>query len=256
MTKRRIVATLVAAASIQLGLAVMLAGIAEAAEIKVITTGSFKEALGDLGPAFEKSSGHKVTPILAGTDDTIRRLSAGETLDIVIAPAPSIDDLIRRGLLLADSRIDVAKSGIGVAARAGAPRIDISTGEALKKALLGAKSIVLSAGVSGIYLTGLFRKWDIADELKPKITTLPGAPPVVAAMVRGEADLGFLQVAELLPVKGIEFLGPLPADIQEMTAITAALSKTAGSADAAKALLKFLTSPDAASAKKKTGLAP
>jgi molybdate transport system substrate-binding protein len=251
MTKRTIIAT-----SIQLALSAMLAGIAQAAEIKVITTGSFKEALGELAPVFEKSSGHKVTPILAGTDDTIRRLSASETLDIVIAPAPSIDDLIRRELLLADSRIDVARSGIGVAARAGAPRIDISSAEAVKNALLGAKSIVLSAGVSGVYLTGLFRKWGIADELKPKITTLPGAPPVVAAMVRGEAEIGFLQVAELLPVKGIEFLGALPTDIQEMTAITAALSKTAGSADAAKALLKFLTSPDAAPAKKKTGLDP
>jgi molybdate transport system substrate-binding protein len=251
MTKRTIIAT-----SLQLWLSVMLAGIVQAAEIKVITTGSFKEALGDLAPAFEKSSGHKVVAILAGTDDTIRRLGAGETLDIVIAPAPSIDDLIRRGLLLADSRVDVARSGIGVAARAGTPRIDVSSGEALKTALLRAKSIVLSAGVSGVYLTGLFRKWGIADQLKPKITTLSGAPPVVAAMVRGEAEIGFLQVAELLPVKGIEFLGPLPADIQEMTAITAALSKTAGSADAAKALLKFLTSPDAASAKKKTGLEP
>jgi molybdate transport system substrate-binding protein len=253
MTKRTAVGSL-----IRLGAAsaAMLAGIANAAEIKVISTGSFKEAFVELAPAFEKSSGHRVVAIWAGTDDIIRRLGAGEPLDIVIAPAPWIDDLIKRGLLVADSRVDVAKSGIGVAVRAGAPRIDIGSGEALKKALLGAKSIVLSSGVSGVYLTGLFRKWGIAEQVNSKVITLPGSGPVADALARGEAEIGFLQVSELLPVKGIEFLGPLPADIQEITAITAGLSKATGARDAAKALVEFLTSPEAAPAKKKTGLAP
>jgi molybdate transport system substrate-binding protein len=253
MTKRTIVGSLtrLCAAS-----AAMLAGIANAAEIKVISTGSFKEALGELAPTFEKSSGHKVVAISAGTGEIIERLSAGETLDIVIAPAPSIDDLIRQGLLVAGSRADVAKSGIGVAVRAGATRVDISSGEGLKKALLAARSIGLSSGVSGVYLTGLFQKWGIADQVKSKIITLPGAPPVADAVVRGEAEIGFLQVSEWLPVKGIEFLGPLPADIQEITAISAGLNKAAGAPDAAKALVKFLMSPEAAPAKRKTGLEP
>jgi molybdate transport system substrate-binding protein len=253
MTKRAIAGALtkLGAAS-----AVMLASFANAAEINVIGTGSFKEAFGDLAPAFERSSGHKVVATWAGTNDIIARLGAGETLDIVIAPAPSIDDLVKRGLLVADSRVDLAKSGIGVAVAAGAPRIDIGSGEALKKALLGAKSIILSSGVSGVYLTGLFRKWGIADQVKSKIITLPGSGPVAEAMVRGEAEIGFLQVSELLPVKGIEFLGPLPADIQEMTAISAGLGKAAGAPDAAKALVRFLTSPEAAPAKKKSGLEP
>jgi molybdate transport system substrate-binding protein len=255
MTKRALVGFLG-----RLGVAstMMLAGIASAAaaEIKVFSTGAFKEALGVLAPTFEKSSGHTVVAIPGSTDEIIKRLSAGETLDIVIAPVPLIDQMVQRGVLIPDSRVDVAKSGIGVAARMGTPRIDISTSEAFKKALLEAKSIVLSAGVSGIYLNGLFRKWGIADQIRSKSITLPGAVPVADALVRGESEIGFLQVSELLPVKGIQFLGPLPADIQEMTVVTAALSKTAVAADAAKTFVKFLKSPEALLVVTKTGLEP
>ncbi len=252
MTKQRIVGVLTV-----LGFAgAMLAATADAAEIKVISTGSFKAAFGELAPAFEKSSGHEVTAIWAGTDDIIRRLGAGETLDIVIAPAPWIDDLIKRGWLVAGSRVDVAKSGIGVAMHAGAPRIDIGSADALKGALLQAKSIALSTGVSGIYLAGLFAKWGITDRLEPKIKWLPGSGPVADAMARGEAEIGFLQVSEWLGVEGVAFLGPLPADIQEITAISAGLNKAAGAPDAARALVKFLTSPEAAPAKHRTGLEP
>jgi molybdate transport system substrate-binding protein len=252
MTKQRIVGALTV-----LGFAgAMLAATADAAEIKVISTGSFKAAFGELAPVFEKSSGHEVTAIWAGTDEIIRRLGAGETLDIVIAPAPWIDDLIKRGWLVAGSRVDVAKSGIGVAVHAGAPRIDIDSPDALKSALLGAKSIALSTGVSGIYLAGLFAKWGISDRLEPKIKRLPGSGPVADAMARGEAEIGFLQVSEWLGVEGVAFLGPLPADIQEITAISAGVNKAARAPDAARALVKFLTSPEAAPAKRKTGLEP
>jgi len=253
MTRRAVVCAFIGLA---VATAPLLAGIAGAAEIKVISTGSFKEVLGEIAPAFEKSTGHKVAAVFAGTDDIVRRLGAGENLDIVIAPAVWIDDLIKRGLVVGDSRADVARSGIGAATRAGAPRIDIGSSNGLKNGLLGAKSIVLSAGVSGIYLNGLFQKWDVAGELKPKITTLPGSIQVADALVRGEAEVGFLQVSELLSVKGITFLGPLPADIQEMTAITAGLGKAAGAPEAARALVKFLMSPQTAPAKRKTGLEP
>jgi len=229
---------------------------ANAAEIKVISTGAFKPALGELAPAFEKSSGHKVAAIWAGTDEIIRRLGAGETLDIVIAPAPWIDDLTKRGLLVAGSRVDVAKSGIGVAVPAAAPPIDIGSGDALRSALLGAKSIALSTGVSGIYLTALFAKWEIGDRIGSKIIRLPGAGPVADAMAHGEAEIGFLQVSELLGVEGVTLLGPLPADIQETTAISAGLAKAASAGEAAAALVKFLASPATAPVKRKTGLEP
>jgi molybdate transport system substrate-binding protein len=255
MTKR-----MIAGFSIGLGVAgaIMLAGIASAAaaEIKVFSTGAFKEALGALAPTFEKSSGHTVVAIPGNTEEIIKRLSAGETLDIVIAPVPLIDQMMQRGVLIPESRVDVAKSGIGVAARMGTPRIDISSGDAFKKALLEAKSIVLSAGVSGVYLNGLFRKWGIAEQIRSKSITLPGAVPVADALVRGDFEIGFLQVSELLPVKGIQFVGPLPADIQEMTPITAALSKTMSAEDAAKAFVKFLKSPAASLVVRKTGLEP
>ena len=140
-----------------------------------------------------------------------------------MAPAPVIDALTARGLLSPGSRADVARSGIGIAARLGAPRIDISSAEALRNAVLTVPSMVLSAGVSGVYLNGLFRKWGIAEQLKAKTVTLPGSGPVAEAIARGRADIGFLQVSEWLAVKNIMFLGPLPAEIQEMTAITAGL---------------------------------
>ena len=225
MTRRPIVGAVI-------GLAVastaMLAGIASAAEITAISTGSFKEVLGELGPAFEKSTGHKVTAAFAGTDEIVRRLGAGEPLDIVIAPAIWIDDLIKRGLVVADSRADVARSGIGAATRAGAPRIDLGSADGLKKGLLAAKSIVLSAGVSGIYLNRLFQKWGVAGEFEPKITTLPGSDRSGRrAGARRGRDRLLAGVRTVAPVKGITFLGPLPADVQEMTAITAGLGKAA-----------------------------
>jgi molybdate transport system substrate-binding protein len=229
---------------------------AAADQISVATTGAFREAIGELAPAFERASGHIVSVSFAGTDDIVRRLAAGETLDLVIAPAPVIDALTARGLLSPGSRADVARSGIGIAARLGAPRIDISSAEALRNAVLTVPSMVLSAGVSGVYLNGLFRKWGIAEQLKAKTVTLPGSGPVAEAIARGQADIGFLQVSEWLAVKDIVFLGPLPAEIQEMTAITAGLGRASAAADVARAFLRFLLSPEAAGAKTRSGLEP
>jgi molybdate transport system substrate-binding protein len=229
---------------------------ARSAEIKVISTGSFRGALTELAPAFEKSHGDKIAMLWAGTDEIVRRLAAGETLDIVIAPAPWIDDLIGRGWLATGSRVDLADSGIGVAIKAGMPVIDIRTTEALRSALREAPTIMLSNGVSGIYLTALFKKWGLAEELEPKIVRLPGSREVADAMVRGEADIAFLQTAEWLEVKGVTFVGPLPADIQEMTAISAGLNRMSAALEAARALLEFLASSAAGPAKTKTGLTP
>jgi molybdate transport system substrate-binding protein len=229
---------------------------ARSAEIKVISTGSFRGALTELAPAFEASRGDKITMLWTGTDEIARRLAAGETLDIVIAPAPWIDDLTGRGWLVPGSRVDLADSDIGVAIKAGLPAIDIGSTEALRGALRKARAIMLSNGVSGIYLTALFKKWGLAEELDLKIVRLPGSREVADAMVRGEADIAFLQVAEWLEVKGVTFVGPLPADIQEMTAISAGLNKKAAAPDAARALIGFLAAPAAGPAKTKSGLTP
>lgn len=238
--------------------AVMVIGTttAHAAEIKVIASAAVKNVVLDLIPAFEKSSGHKVTTIWAGTEAITKRISGGEMVDIVLIAAPNIDKLISEGRLVAGSRADVAKSGIGVAVRAGLPKPDISSGEAVKKAVLAAKSVAYSSGPSGFYLADLFKKMGIADQIKDKVKQTPSGVQVGEVVARGEADLGFQQVSELLHLKGIHYLGPLPADIQHITVFSAGLHTAATAPDAAKQLVKFLTAPEAGAIIRKTGMEP
>ena len=229
---------------------------AHAAEIKVIAANAVKEAYLDLVRSFEKSSGHKVTTIWAGTESITKRISGGEVVDIVIIAAPNIDKLILEGKLVAGSRADVAKSGVGVAVRAGLPKPDVSSSEAVKKAVLAAKSVAYSSGPSGFYIADLFKKMGIADQIKEKVKQTPSGVQVGELVARGEADLGFQQVGELLHMKGIDYLGPLPADIQQITVYSAGLHAAATAPDAAKALVKFLTAPEAAPIITKTGMEP
>jgi molybdate transport system substrate-binding protein len=229
---------------------------AHAAEIKVIASVAVKQVVLDLIPAFEGSSGHKVTTIWAGTEAITRRISGGEVTDIVLIAAPNIDRLVSEGRLVAGSRADVAKSGIGVAVRAGMAKPDISSGEAVKKAVLAAKSVAYSSGPSGFYLADLFKKMGIADQIKEKVKQTPSGVQVGEVVARGEADLGFQQVSELLHLKGIHYVGPLPADIQHITVFSAGLHTAAPAPDAAKALVKFLTAPEAGPIIRKTGMEP
>ena len=229
---------------------------AHAAEIKMIASAAVKEAVIELIPAFEKASGHKVTMIWAGTEAVSKRISGGEVADIVLIAAPNIDKLIAEGKLAAGSRVDVAKSGIGVAVRAGLPKPDVSSGEAIKNAVLAAKSVAYSSGPSGFYLADLFKRMGIADQIKDKVKQTPSGIQVGEVVARGEADLGFQQVSELLHVKGIQYLGPLPADIQHTTVFSAGLHAAAPAPAAAKALTKFLTAPEAAPVIKRSGMEP
>jgi molybdate transport system substrate-binding protein len=170
--------------------------------------------------------------------------------------APSIDEHIKDGKVMPGSRVDLAKSGVGVAVKAGAPKPDISTTEALKKALLAAKSIGYSTGPSGVYMIGLFQRLGIADEVKPKLKQTPTGVFVGSIIASGEAEIGFQQVSELSHFAGIDFIGPLPADIQRFTTFASGIMAGAKEADAAKALVKFITSPTAAAAYKKRGMEP
>jgi molybdate transport system substrate-binding protein len=231
-------------------------GIAGAAEIKVIGSPGTREPYTLLVPDFEKATGHKVVTTWGGVTEVARRVADGETADLVMLPAAQIDDLIRLGKLMTDSRIDVATSGIGVAVRAGAPKIEIGSSEGIKKALLGAKTIAYSAGPSGIHIARVIERWGLADRLRAKIVPPQPNTPIGEMVARGDADIGFQQVSELLPVKGIDYLGPLPADIQEITTFSAAVHKAAAAPDAARALLKYLTAPAAAPIIRKTGMEP
>jgi len=239
--------------------AVALAGLsraADAAEIKMLASNAVKEAYLHLVPQFETATGHTVKIDWLGTNDIIRRIGAGEVTDIAIAPSYVVDDLIKEEKLAAGSRVDVARSMIGVAIRPGAPKPDLTSGETLKQSLLASKSIVISSGPSGVYLTRKFQEMGIADELKGRLKQLPPGGSSGQALARGEGDLGFTQVSEFLAIKGIEYVGPLPADIQQETIFSAGLHRNAPQAEAAKALLRFLAGASAAPVLKSAGLQP
>jgi molybdate transport system substrate-binding protein len=234
----------------------LLSQTVRAAEIKVLASGAIKEAYLELIPQFEKASEHKVATTWAGTVDIKKRMAAGEVFDLVVVASPELDAFIKEGKLVPGSRADLVRSGVGVAVRAGAPKPDISSGEALKKALLAAKSIGYSTGPSGVYLASLFERMGIADQIKPKLKQTQPGVLVGSIIANGEAEIGFQQVSELIHVPGIDFLGPLPADVQKITVFSAGIHSAAKEPDPAKALVKFLTAPAAAPVFKKHGLEP
>lgn len=234
----------------------MLAGFANAAEISVLSTAGPKEAYIELVPQFEKATEHKVATTWAGTLDVQKRMAAGEVFDLVISSGTAIDEFIKQGKLVQGSRVDLAKSGVGIAVKKGAPKPDVSTTDALKRALLSAKSIGYSTGPSGVYLAGLFQRLGIADDIKSKLKQTPSGVMVGSLIASGEAEIGFQQVSELVHYAGIDYIGPLPADIQLTTVFSSGIHSGAKAPDAAKALVKFLTSPQAAPVYKKGGMEP
>ena len=231
-------------------------GMTQAADINVLASNALKEAYLELVPGFEKATEHKVATTWAGTNDIKKRMAAGETYDLVIMAGPALDELVKQGKIVPGSRVDLAKSGVGVAVRAAAPKPDISSGDALKRALLAAKSIAYSSGSSGVYMEGLFRRLGIADEIKPKLKQTQPGNPVGEVIARGEAEIGFQQVSELLPIAGIDYIGPLPPDIQHITVFSGGIHTGAKQPDAAKALVKFITAPAAVPVIKKKGMEP
>ena len=226
-----------------------------AAEIHVMSSAAMKAAYLELAPAFERATGNKVVTKWIPGVDLLQRVKDGETCDLVIMQASSIDELIRLGRLAHGSRIDLAKSGVGMAVRAGARRPDIGSGEAVKRALLAAKSLAYSTGPSGVYILRLFEHLGIAAELKPKSRQVKGEP-VGAVVARGEAELGFQQVSELLPVPGIDVIGPLPPEIQHVTVFAAGVHIGAKEPAAATALARFIAAPAASAVIRKTGMEP
>ena len=236
--------------------ALLLPGVAGAVEIKVLSTQATEEAYRELVPQFEKASGHKVTTIFTGTLDVQKRIAAGETYDLIIMAGPAIDDFIKAGKIVAGSRVDIARSGVGVGVRAGAPKPDISTTEAFEKALLAAKSIGYSTGPSGVYVTGLFQRLGIADQIKGKLKQTPTGIFVGTLVASGEAEIGVQQVSEMSHFPGVDYVGPLPKDIQEITVFSSGTQVGSKQTDAANAWIKFLTAPAAAPAFKARGLEP
>jgi molybdate transport system substrate-binding protein len=230
-------------------------------ELKVVTSGAFTAAYLELVPEYERATHNKLVtefgPSMGTTHNAIPiRLERGEAIDVVIMAAPALTDLIKQGKVRADSRVDLVQSKIGMAVKAGAPRPDISTVDALKRTLLAAKSIGYSDSASGVYLSSeLFRKLGIAEQIKSKTRKIE-ADPVGGAVASGEVEIGFQQISELRPVKGIDIVGELPAGAQRVTLFAAGIPVTAKQPEAAKALIQWLASPAAYAAIKKSGLEP
>jgi ABC-type molybdate transport system substrate-binding protein len=229
-------------------------------DVRVMTSGAFTAALLELKAGFERATPHKVivvtTTMGIGATSIENRLLRGEPADVVIVNADALDDFIKQGSVSPGSRVDVARSAFGMAVRAGAPVPDVSSVDAFKRALLDAKSIAYSASVSGTYLsTELFQQLGIADRVLPKSRRIEGER-VGAVVARGDAEVGFQQISELLPVPGITLTGPLPEGVQRVTIFSAGLAAKAPSRDAGTALISFLTSPAAAPAIRKSGMEP
>jgi len=234
---------------------------ADADEIRVMTSGAFTAALSELTAEYERATKNSVVTTYGASmgnapDSIPSRLARGETVDVVILAAQALDHLIAQGRVSAGSRVDLVRSNIGMAVRAGAPRPDISSVEALTRTLLHAKSLAYSSSASGVYLsTELFPRLGIADAIKGKSKRIDSGP-VGAAVARGEAEIGFQQISELLPVAGIDYVGPLPPGAQRVTIFSAGIAAHAKAPDAARALIAFLASPAAALAIRKSGLEP
>jgi len=234
----------------------VLAGTVHPAEIKVIASAAVKESYQELVPEFEKASNQKVVTLWSGTADIMKRVKAGETADLIILGSNSIDELIGLGKIVPGSRVDLMKSGVGVAVRAGTQRPDISSGEALKRTLLSAKSVAYSTGPSGVYLDGLFQRMGIANDLKPKLKQPPSGGSVAEMIASGEAEIGFQQVSELVHAAGIDYLGPLSPDVQQITVFSSGICAGAKEPVAAKALVMHLRSPAARTIVTKNGMEP
>ena len=233
----------------------VLANAAAAAEITVLSAIGMQSVLEDLGPRFERATGHKLAISFVTAGAAVKRAQGGEAADVVIAIRQGIDGLVQNGKAAADNVTVLASAGISLAIRKGAPKPDISSPDALKRTLLAAKSIAHSRSPNGIYLTGLFKKLGIADEIKAKVKEVEGEP-VARLVARGEVEIGFQQISEIIHVAGVDYLGPLPPDVQHITVFASGLAATSSETDAAKTLVRYLTGPAAGPVLKKHGLEP
>lgn len=231
---------------------------AAAAEIKVLTTPALHAAWDELAPKFE-AKGHKLDIVYAPSGAIAKRVAGGEVADLLVSTTAGIDSLIKDGKVIAGTGTLIASSGMGVAVLKGAPKPDISTPEAFKKALLAAKAVAYtdptSGGASGAHFAKVLERLGIAAEVNAKAKLGRGIP-VATFVAKGEADIAVQQIPELMVVQGVEIVGPLPGDLQNVTPFAAGVHVGAKDADAAKALIRFLQTPEAAAVIKAKGLDP
>ena len=246
------------------GLAIALSGILamaltpslQAEELKVIAGGSMTALLNNLGPSFEKESGYKLSVHFDSTPNIIARVNSGTPFDVVVVPVDVFKDAGAKARFAAGPTIDIARVGYGVAFRAGAPRPDVSTPNALKKTLLDAQSIAfVPASAAGAYVTKVFERLGIAEEMKAKTRAQAGPPQIAPAVAKGEAELGVF-LTNVLIASGVELAGPFPAELQQELVFTSAVAANTREVEAAKAFIDYLKSPAATATIKAGGMVP
>jgi molybdate transport system substrate-binding protein len=232
---------------------------AEAVEIKVLTSVALTSALDELAPQFERATGNKLNIGYGLIADIKKRIVAGETADVIILSRPAMDDLQKQDKIAPGSVADVVGTPVAVAVRAGAPKPDISSADALKRSLLAAKSIVYAdpakGGASGVHFAHVVEQLGIAEQLKSRTILVPGAQ-AADVVAKGEAEIGVAQASEIVPVAGAQLVGPLPGELGSVTEFTAGIGTGSKASEAAKSLILFLTGPAAAPVFKSKGLQP
>ncbi len=227
-----------------------------ASAITGISSMATRQLLAELVADFQRRGSARVLIESVGGVDAAERVQAGEAFDVVVLASDAIDKLMAGGHLVAGSRVDLVRSGVAVAVRAGAAHPDIGSEEAVRHAVQSARSLSYSTGPSGVQLAKLFERWGIADEIKARIVQAPPGVPVGTLVARGEVELGFQQLSELMHLEGIDVIGPLPSAIQITTTFSAAVGQHAAQPEAARGLLEFMASPLAAEAKRRQGMDP
>ncbi|QKO22193.1 substrate-binding domain-containing protein [Rhodoferax sp. BAB1] len=221
-----------------------------------ISSMATRQVLAELVDVYQQHSGQRVAIESVGGVDAAKRVQAGEAFDVVILAADAIDKLIASGHVLAGSKVDLVRSGVAVAVRAGAPKPDISSEDAVRQAILAARNLSYSTGPSGVALAKLFERWGIAETIKDRIVTPPPGIPVGSLVAKGEVALGFQQLSEMLNLEGISVLGTLPPAIQIITTFSAGVCATSTQAETVRAMLAYMASPAAAEAKRRQGMDP
>jgi molybdate transport system substrate-binding protein len=230
------------------------------AETKLLSSTAMKTTVDELTAQYERASGRKLVTAYAPSAPIAKRIADGETGDVTIVTGPGIDDLIKQGRVVPGTRVDIARSAIGVAVRPGTPRPDISSVGALKQALLAAKSIGMSnpvgGGASGTHMWSVFERLGIAETLKPKTLFGPGGPAGLIGfyLMRGEVEIGLQQMPELMAVPGLDVVGPVPGEMQMITVFAAGILTSTKDQEAGKSFIKFLTTPAAATVIKAKGM--
>jgi molybdate transport system substrate-binding protein len=229
---------------------------AQGAEVKVLCASAMRSVMNELGPRFERETGHQLMIQFDVVGALKRQIDAGERFDVAILTTSLIDDLVKEGKIAAGTRADVARSGIGVIVRTGAPKPDITSADAFKRALLNAKSISYTKeGSTAIYLASLFERLGITEQMKSK-TKFPPTGRGTQFVAEGQTELMLMAISTFEPVPGAELLGPLPPELQSYTGFSAGVGTAAKEAEAGKALINFLKAPGAVPVLKAKGMEP